>query len=171
MLEIKLAAVEALVTEEALKQAEREFRSHDRNVHRAAKRRLQAALALRETRARAAALIETATTLAGAALVPINRLVTLDRDWQALDASLLDPGQGTEFATLRARLDATVRERGDEQQRLQHWSADATRALAGLRLACAQAVAQGSDSRPRRAQRGGQGAVGVAPRGARPPLR
>ena len=146
VLEIKLAAVEALVTEEALKQAEREFRSHDRNVHRAAKRRLQAALALRETRARAAALIEMATTLAGAALVPINRLVTLDRDWQALDASLLDPGQGTEFATLRARLDATVRERGDEQQRLQHWSADATRALAGLRLACAQAVAQGSDA-------------------------
>ncbi len=145
-LEIKLAAVEALVTEEALKQAEREFRSHDRNVHRAAKRRLQAALALRETRARAAALIEAATTLAGAALVPINRLVTLDRDWQALDASLLDPDQCTEFAALRERLDAMVRARGDEQQRLQRWSADATRALVELRAVCARAVAQGGDA-------------------------
>ncbi len=145
VLEIKLAAVEALVTEEALKKAEREFRSHDRNVHRAAKRRLQAVVARREARARAATLIETATALAGEALVPANRLVALDRDWQALASSLLDETQRNEFATLRDRLDATVRERGEQQQRLQRWSADATRALAELRLACAQAAAHGSD--------------------------
>jgi exonuclease SbcC len=145
VLEIKLAAVEALVTEEALKKAEREFRSHDRSVHRAAKRRLLAAVAQREARARANALIETATALAGVALLPANRLVELDRDWQALDARLLDASQRSEFAAQRDRLDAAVRERGEQQQRLQRWSAEATRALAELRLACAQAAAHGSD--------------------------
>ncbi len=146
VLEIKLAAVEALVSEEALKKAEREFRSHDRNVHRAAKRRLLATVAQREARARANALIETATALASEALVPANRLVALDRDWQALAASLLEPTQCAEFAAVRERLDASVRERGEQQQRLQRWSADATRALAELRLACAHAAADGNDA-------------------------
>src|SRR5689334_8939972 len=43
--EVKLAAVEGLVSEESLKQAEREMRTQDSRVHRAAKRRLVAAVA------------------------------------------------------------------------------------------------------------------------------
>ncbi len=144
VLEIKLAAVEALVTENALKQAERDLRGHDRRVHRAAKRRLEAMVARREASARAQALLETATALAGEALVPANRLVELDRGWQALDTHLLDPAQCTEFSDLRNRLNALVRERGEAQQHLQRWAADATRALAELRLGCAGAAADGT---------------------------
>jgi hypothetical protein len=144
VLEFKLAAVEALVSEEALKQAEREFRSHDRRVHRLAKQRLEAAVAKRETKARAQSLIGTAAALSGETLLPVNRLVTLDRDWQALDAGLLDASQRAEFASLRERLDALVRERGELQLRVQRWTTDATRALAALQAACAGAAATGS---------------------------
>lgn len=144
VLEIKLAAVEALATEEGLKQAERDLRGHDRRVHRAVKQRLEAAVAQREARARAQTLIETATALTGEALVPVNRLVALDREWQALDAGLLSPAQCTEFSDLRDRLNVAVRERGEAQQRLQRWSADATRALAELRRGCAAAADHGT---------------------------
>lgn len=119
LLEVKLAAVEALVSEAALKQAEREFRSHDRKVHQAAKRRHEAAVAQREARARAQVLIAAAAALAGEAPLPANRLVALDRDWQALDAGLLTPQQGIEFAELRERLNTLLREQGEQQQRQQ----------------------------------------------------
>ena len=141
LLEIKLAAVEALVSEAALKQAEREFRSHDRRAHQAAKRRLLAAVAEREARTCAAALIETARALTRDELLPANLLVSLDRDWQALSPGLLTPEQGAEFSDLRNRLNAALRDRAEHQQRLQRWSADATQALADLRLACADAAA------------------------------
>ncbi len=144
VLDFKLAAVEALVSEEALKQAEREFRSHDRRVHRLAKQRLEAAVAKRETKARAQSLIDAAQALSGEALLPVNRLVTLDRDWQALDAGLLDASHRAEFAALRERLDALVRERGELELRVQRWAADVTRALAALQTACADAPATGS---------------------------
>ena len=64
LLDIRCAAVEALVTEAALKRAERELRGHDSRVHRAAKQRLVAAVAQREARAGASALIATAAALA-----------------------------------------------------------------------------------------------------------
>jgi len=136
LLEIKLAAVEALVTEAALKQAEREFRSHDRRAHQAAKRRLLAAVAEREARTRATALIETARALGRDELLPANLLVSLDRDWQALGPGLLTPEQGAEFSELRDQLNASIRDRAEHQHRLQRWSVDATQALADLRLAC-----------------------------------
>ena len=141
LLEIKLAAVEALVTEAALKQAEREFRSHDRRAHQAAKRRLLAAVAEREARTRANALIETARALGRDELLPANLLVSLDRDWQALSPSLLTPEQSAEFSELRDRLNASIRDRAEHQHRLQRWSVDATQALADLRLACADTAA------------------------------
>ena len=144
VLEIKLAAVEALITEDGLKRAERELRSGDRRVHRAAKRRLEATVAQREARARAQTLIESATALAGVALVPANRLVELDRAWQALDERLLEPARCTEFSELRERLNAAMRERGEAQQQLQRWTADATRALAELQLGCAAAADHGT---------------------------
>ncbi|MBC7955794.1 MAG: hypothetical protein H7Y33_07990, partial [Cytophagales bacterium] len=61
VLDIKLAAVEALTSEDALKHAERELRSHDSRVHRAAKRRYVAAVAQREARAGAQVVIAAAT--------------------------------------------------------------------------------------------------------------
>ena len=41
LIDIKHAAVEALAGEDALKRAEREFRDHDRRVHRVAKQRYE----------------------------------------------------------------------------------------------------------------------------------
>lgn len=152
-LEIKLAAVEALAGEEALKQAERAFRSRERKVHQVAKRRLEAALAQREHRAKAQALIAAATALTTEPVLAANRLVTLDRDWHALDASLLEPDQRTGFTELRDRLNATLRERGELEHRVQRWTTDATLALAGLHAACADAAAAGivhdADADPR----------------------
>ncbi len=60
-LDIKLAAVAALGSEAALKQAEQAFRSHDRRVHRETKQRYQAAVTLRTSRQTADALIAEAT--------------------------------------------------------------------------------------------------------------
>ena len=143
LLEIKLAAVEALVAEDALKRAERQFRRHDRRVHRIAKQRLEAAVAQRESRARAHTLIETASALTLAPLLAANHLVALDRDWQALDADLLEAAQRSEFDALREHLNALLRERGEREQRLQRWLATAARALADLQQGCVQAASNG----------------------------
>ncbi|MBC7993879.1 MAG: DUF349 domain-containing protein, partial [Rhizobacter sp.] len=117
--ELKLAAVEALSGEEALKQAERELRSQDSRVHRVAKKRLVAAVAQREARSGAQAVIDDASHLLNETPLPANRLVAIDRGWQALDASLLTPEQATQFATLREQLNTVVREEGEAEQRLQ----------------------------------------------------
>jgi exonuclease SbcC len=119
LLDIKLAAVDALAGEDTLKQAERELRTHDSRVHRSAKRRLVAAVAQREARAGAQAVIEAATNLSAESPLPANRLVALDRDWQALDASLLEPLQLSAFTELRERLNTLLREQGEAQLRQQ----------------------------------------------------
>jgi len=143
VLEHKIAAVDALVSEDALRQAEREFRNHHRSVHRVAKQRLDLAVARRHARARAEALIEAAAALGGEAVVPVNHLVALDNDWQAIDASLLDEAQRERFGALRDGLAGTVRERAEQLQHQQRWSADAKAALAVLHRALAQAVSDG----------------------------
>ena len=74
-IDIKHAAVQALMSEDALKRAEREFRNHDRRVHREAKQRWEAKVAEREARAQAAQLLETATALVQESNIPANRLV------------------------------------------------------------------------------------------------
>ena len=132
LVDIRCAAVEALGTETVLKRAERELRGHDSRVHRAAKQRLVAAVAQREARARASALIAIAAALAGDAMPPANRLVALDLDWQALDASLLAEGQASEFAALRERINASMHAQGEWQHRVHRWSNEARQALAGL---------------------------------------
>jgi hypothetical protein len=146
VLEVKLAAVEALVTEAALKQAEREFRSHDRRVHRVAKQRLEAAVARREGRAAAQSLVETVRALTAEPLVPVNRVIELDREWQAIEASSIEPAQGDEFNQLRSQLDAVMREQGDQQQRLRRWTVDAQRTLSELQRRLAESATQGSAS-------------------------
>ncbi|HSQ72785.1 MAG TPA: DUF349 domain-containing protein, partial [Rubrivivax sp.] len=145
VLDIKMAAVAALTTEAALRQVEREFRSHDRKVHRLAKQRLEAAVAQREARAGAQALLERAEAMLDDAGLPINHLVELDRAWEALPAQALKPEQAARFAELRARLDAGIRERGDAQQRLRRWTADARQALIDWRRGIA-AVAEGGSA-------------------------
>lgn len=143
-LDSKLAAVSALVSEDALKQAEREFRKHDRKVHRVAKQRLEAAVTQREARAKANALLERTRTLMNDAEVPINHLVALDRDWEALPARALEPGQASRYAELRAALDTQLRERSDLQQRVRQWTADARQTLPELQRAIAEAATQGA---------------------------
>ena len=143
-LDLKLAAVEALASEDALKSAEREFRRHDRRVHRLAKQRLDTVVTAREARARAEALIGAAGALASDAAVPLNRLAQIDRDWQALASSQLDPGQAERFAAARERLDALMRERDARQEREQRWIGDARATLADLQRGLADAAARGA---------------------------
>lgn len=132
--DIKLAAIVALTNEESLKLAEREFRTHDRRVHRAAKQRLEAAVAQREAREAAQKLIESAKALVNEAKIPANRLVELDRAWLALDIALLHPDQRDEFAALAADLTTLTRERGEQQLHLNRWTADAKQALLHLNV-------------------------------------
>ena len=131
-LDIRCAAVVALQTETALKRAERELRGHDSRVHRAAKLRLVAAVAQRAARARAQALIDTATVLAGDALPAANHLVALDRDWQALDATLLSADQHAAFSELRGRVNASIQAHGEQQHRAHRWVIEAKQALIRL---------------------------------------
>lgn len=147
-LQFKQAAVEALTGEAALRLAEREFRSHDRRVHQLAKQRLQTTVAQRETREHAARLLESARGLAAMTEVPVNRLVELDRAWQALDAGAVEPAQRDEFTALTAQLAAQLRERADIELQRRRWQADAAAAQRQLQAACTEAAA-GTQSRER----------------------
>jgi DNA repair protein SbcC/Rad50 len=141
-LDIKLAAVEALASEDALRQAERAFRARDRKVHRLAKGRLGAAVARRTAHATADQLMQRGLALLQDPQLPLNYLAALDRDWQALPAALLDPAQHDAFTALRAQLDSTVRARADAEQKLQRWTAQAQRSLPTWKAAVAAASGQ-----------------------------
>jgi hypothetical protein len=141
----RLAAVEALDGEAALKQAELESRSHDRRVHQLAKRRLQARVAGRQTREQAARLIASARELAAEADVAVNRGVELDRAWQALDAAAIEPAQRDEFAALSAQLAGQARRRADIELQRKRWQAECAQALRGLQAACTGAAAGTQD--------------------------
>ena len=143
--DVKMAAVSALTSEAALKVAEREHRGHDRRVHRLAKQRHTTQIATRETGEGATRLIETAEALVKEPLVPANRLVELDRAWQALDASLLDDAQRTRFNALQAQLAALTLERGDQTLKIERWTVAARQALAQLHAACTAAAAGTQD--------------------------
>jgi hypothetical protein len=127
---LKISAVTALSGEEALRQAEREFRTHDRRVHSAAKQGYEKLVKRRETRARGRELIEAAVALRGETLIPANRLVELNQAWQALDALLLEDGQAKTFADLQALLAEQVREFGERHRSIHRWSGDARKILA-----------------------------------------
>jgi hypothetical protein len=127
---LKLLTVTELSGEEALKQAEREFRTHDRRVHSAAKRCYEKFVKRRETRERAAILIEAAAALRGETLIPANRLVELNQAWQGLDSLLLEDSQNKEFADLQILLAEQVREFGERHRTIHRWSGDARSVLA-----------------------------------------
>lgn len=137
LVDIKQAAVSALAGEDALKSAEREFRSGNQRVHRVAKQRYQAVVTQRESRDQASRLIESAAILVHESMVPANRLVELDHAWRALDPALLDDRQRTEYARLSAQLSGQLRERGEQRLALSRWSGKAQAALAQLKATCA----------------------------------
>lgn len=130
--EAKISAVLALSGEDALRQAEREFRTHDRRVHSAAKQCLEKLVKQRLSRARADELIETAAALGSESMIPANRLVELDQAWRLLDADLLEGDQKTKFADLQSRLVEQVRDYGERKRSVNRWSGDARQALAKL---------------------------------------
>src|SRR5258706_10445098 len=67
--DVKVAAIAALASEAALKLAEREYRDHDRRVHRVAKQRLLVQVGRRETDEQAVRLIAAAKALVGEPLI------------------------------------------------------------------------------------------------------
>jgi DNA repair protein SbcC/Rad50 len=146
VIDIKCAAVMALTSEEALKTAEREFRTHDRKVHRAAKQRYEAVIAHRENNEAATTLITSAAALAAEPMIPANKLVELDRAWAALDHSHLNADTQSEYAKHWAALTAVTRERGDKQLTINRWIAEASEAETQLN-ATAQEVANGVKER------------------------
>ena len=146
LIDIKHAAVEALVGEDALKRAEREFRDHDRRVHRTAKQRYESMVNRRVAAVSAAKLIETAAVLLHEPSIPANRLVELDRSWTALDASLLDEKQVTAYQALWSKLSSLTRERGEQQLQVKRWLVEAEPALA-LLTALSADIAKGTQQR------------------------
>ena len=130
VLDIKLAAVQALVDEATLKQAERAFRSHDRKVHRLAKQRLEAAVEQRQSRATAQTLLQQTQALLAEPQLAINQLVELDKAWQALPSHALEAAQISTFAEQRARLNAQMLESTNAEQQLKRWTADSKALLA-----------------------------------------
>jgi exonuclease SbcC len=145
-LQVKLDAVAGLAAEDSLRLAEREFRSHDRRVHQLAKQRHQAQVAQREAREQATRLIAAAVALADERPIPTNRLVEIDRAWQALEHGLLEASQREAFDAQLGQLKALTLEHGDHALQLERWLAEGRRALAGLQ-ACAAAAAAGEQGR------------------------
>lgn len=137
LLDVKLAAVDALADEGALKQAERAFRSHDRRVHQRVRQRLGDAVARRTARARAQAAIAAAQALLETDPIAANRLAALDREWAALGAERLEDAEREAFATARARLDAALQAQ-DEARRA---ALDAARAREAQAAAAAAELA------------------------------
>jgi DNA repair protein SbcC/Rad50 len=140
VIDIKCAAVMALTSEDALKTAEREFRTHDRKVHRAAKQRYEAVVAHRENNEEATALIASAAALGSEPMIPANRLVELDRAWAALDHTHLNADTQAEYAKHWTALTAVTRERGDKQLTINRWIAEATEAETQLNATAMEVV-------------------------------
>ena len=140
LIDIKHAAVEALVSEDALKRAEREFRDHDRRVHRTAKQRYEALVNRRVASVSAAKLIETGSVLLHEVSIPANRLVELDRAWAALDQSALEDKQKADYLALWTKLSSLTRERGEQQLQTKRWLADAELSLSDFIALCSDAA-------------------------------
>lgn len=139
-IEIKVAAVQALTGEDALRHAEREFRSHDRRVHTVAKQCYERSLVQRKSKLRAEALIVEATAIAAETMIPANRLVELDQAWRALDTTLLDANQVTKFDAVQARLVKQVRDSGERHRAINKWVIQARVALTQMNESFAQVI-------------------------------
>jgi len=140
--ELKLAAIEALTQEDSFRRAMREFGDQDKRLYRAARSRWQAASGKRKATVKANALIASARALLEQELIPVNRVVELDRAWAALNVGLLDAAPPVEFAALSAQLGARVRARGEGEQAITRWLVAAGNAIGQLR-ASLSGVARG----------------------------
>jgi DNA repair protein SbcC/Rad50 len=149
ILAVKAAAVAALQTEEALKAAEREFRQHDRRIHRDVKQRLDTLIASRKAREDADVLIAQLRALAAEESIPANKLVEVDRAWHALDTSLLDEERRNAFNAAEEAISQILRSRGDKQVTGKRWLAKADEAETKLRAACQQAATGATDDETR----------------------
>ncbi len=141
----KLSAVQALVSEDGLRTAEREFRKHDRRVHSLAKQRYETLVKQRETRASAAELIQAAAALVEAPTIPANRLVELNQAWELLDPTLIEDEHKSRFAELQTELAELMRERGEHKRAVSRWSAAARLALEELSSACTGVAAASTE--------------------------
>jgi DNA repair protein SbcC/Rad50 len=119
--DLKLAALQALMHEDSFKQAMHEFREQDKRLYRAAKSHWQAARDRRVASDEANASIAAARALLQQEQVPANRLVELERRWTALNSELLEAALPAEFAALRAQLSAKVRAHSEQTRSLSHW--------------------------------------------------
>ena len=119
--ELKLAAITAIVDEVTLKQAEKAFRDHDRRVHKLAKDKYQQVVHVRETREAAAVVLTTAHELAALPAIPANRLVELDRAWAAVKVDLCFADTVTSYNSLRAQLTEITRYRVENELAQNRW--------------------------------------------------
>ena len=119
--ELKLAAITAIVDEATLKQAEKAFRDHDRRVHKLAKDKYQQVVRVRETREAAAVVLTTAHELAALPAIPANRLVELDRAWAAVNVDLCFADTVTSYNSLRAQLTEITRYRVENELAQNRW--------------------------------------------------
>ena len=124
LIDLKVAAISALQTEAALKDAEIAFRDHHRRAHREAKQRLEKAQWIRKSRERADALIAEADALRTQAELPANRLVEIDRAWSAIDHLALTEEQSQQYATHWEALSKGMRARGDLLVQTSRWAKD-----------------------------------------------
>jgi DNA repair protein SbcC/Rad50 len=137
---VKVEAVSKLLSEDFLKLAEKEFRTHDRRVYRIAKQRYELAVATRETHEAAMRLIDTARALEADPNLPANRLVELDHAWQSLDQTLIAESVSAEYAAQFQKLTTFARERGEAQLAISRWCAEALGAIGELDAACVDVI-------------------------------
>ena len=148
---LKLAAIEALALENSFRQAMHDFREHDKRLYRTAKSRWETASGKRVAMEEATALIAAARALIGQEVVPVNRVVELDRAWAAVNEALLDPVLRSEFAALSEQLGISVRTRGERAQAITRWLSAVDLALAKLSESLpgvAQGVTAATESEP-----------------------
>jgi hypothetical protein len=120
-----------------------DFRNQDKRLYRAARAGWQAASGKRKATAKAQSLIASARALLEQDVVPANRAVELDREWDALDPVLLDAALQAEFAALSTQLGARARAHGEGGKAITGWLAAANEAIVHLRENLA-GVAQGN---------------------------
>ncbi len=118
---LKLTAIEALTLEPSFKQAMHDFREQDKRLYRAAKSRYETAHGKRVATEEARTLIANGQTLLEQELVPVNRVVELDRAWSALNVDLLDAALRAEFTAQSDQLAAKVRAHSERAQTITRW--------------------------------------------------
>ena len=118
---LKVAALETLKDEAALRQAMHDFRDHDKRLYRAAKTGWESVSGARVAATEAAQVISNARALLEQDAVPVNRVVELDQAWAAINATLLDATQTAEFSTLSQQLAERARAQGERAQGITRW--------------------------------------------------